>query len=476
MDSLYREYPVGVVTTWETKEGQLIVDGQQRMASIYACYTDKAPAIYNDEEKKPRTGLHFNVGTEEFKFPTRRDLRDPRWVSVSQIIDRSVDWRKQVRKSTSHVADREEDYADRIARVRNISYRDILIDDLSGDFTPNEVVGIFLRLNQLGKTVQRGELEMARICLVWNQAKSMIRAEGRKWEDAILEKALTEDAIIRTMTAVHTGRYLKTGLGEASSSDLEAAFKHTAKANDTLAKSLTERLAIHDKRAVPTVATLPAIARYLSRNNDKFPTAAEEAKALAYHLTATGWGVYHGSTESQIDSDIQCADTEDPWQELYNSARAKVGEPEAAPVRFEMNRRGGRFFAIAHVLQKQPKVCDWLTGHKIRSYEPKDLEQHHIFPRIHLQTRQTKQDDLESIANIALITGETNQKLKDRPPEDYLAEIDKDGGTMLNAHCIPRDRELWRIDNYEGFLERRRVLLAEAANQLMNNLRSGKFS
>ena len=69
MDSLYREYPVGVITTWETENGQLIVDGQQRIGSIYACCTDEVPETYHDEEKQPRTGLHFNVGTEEFKFP-----------------------------------------------------------------------------------------------------------------------------------------------------------------------------------------------------------------------------------------------------------------------------------------------------------------------------------------------------------------------------------------------------------------------
>ena len=237
-----------------------------------------------------------------------------------------------------------------------------------------------------------------------------------------------------------------------------------------------ERLAITDRRAIPTVATFPAIARYLTQNGGRFPSATEEAKALAYHLTATGWGVYHGSTETQIDSDIKCSDESDPWVALHNSARSKVGEPNAEPVRFQMNRRGGRFFAIVHVLQKQPDVCDFLTGRPVREYEPGELEQHHIFPRVHLQTRGTKRDDLEAIANIALITSQSNQDLKDRPPENYFADIDKDGGAMLNAHCIPRDRELWRIENYERFLERRRELLAEAANKLMTNLRSGRFS
>ena len=476
MDSLYREYPVGVITTWETENGQLIVDGQQRIGSIYACCTDEVPETYRDEKKQPRTGLHFNVATEEFKFPSQRDLRDLLWVSVSQIINNTADWRQKVRQNASHSEDLEDRFAERITRVRNITNREILTDDVNSDLTPDEVVGVFVRLNRQGKTVKRAELDMAMICIAWQSAKASIRAEKQKWQNTPLGRAMTEDAIIRTMTAIHTGGYPRDGLAKAKSSQLEKAFALTAEANAVLAKSLMERLAITDRRAIPTTATFPAISRYLAQKGGRFPTVAEEAKALAYHLTATGWGVYHGSTETQIDSDVKCSDQSDPWLALYNSARSKVGEPNAEPVRFQMNRRGGRFFAIVHALQKQPNVCDFLTGRPIREYQPEELEQHHIFPRVHLQTRQTKRDDLEAIANIALITGQSNLKLQDRPPEDYLTEIDEDGGAMLNAHCIPRDRELWKIENYERFLERRRELMANAANRLMKNLRSGSFS
>ena len=476
LDSLYREYPIGVITTWETASGQLIVDGQQRIASIYTCCTDEVPEIYLDEAKQPRTGLHFNVGTEDFKFPSRRDLRDPMWVSVSQIMSSSTEWRKQVRQNATHTQELEDTYAERIFRVRNIGNREILTDAVSSDLSPDEVVGVFVRLNKQGKTVKRGELDMAKICMTWTPSKAKIRAEKQRWQNTPLDKAMTEDAIIRTLTAVHAGRYRGDALDKATSAELEDAFNQTANANTVIAKSLTERLAIRDKRAIPTVATFPAIARYLSRNGGHFPTVAEEAKALAYHLTATGWGVYHGSTETQIDSDVQRADEADPWVSLYNSARSKVGEPNAEPVRFEINRRGGRFFSIVHVLQKQPNVHDWLTGRPIREYDPDELQQHHIFPRVHLLARNTDPDDLEAVANIALLTSETNRELRDRPPVDYLEEIDKDRGITLNAHCIPSDRELWKIENYEQFLEARRKLMAEATNRLMANLRAGKFS
>lgn len=476
MDSLYREYPIGIITTWETDHGQLIVDGQQRIASIYACCTGNIPPTHLDQENQPATDLHFNIAKETFKFPSQRDLKNPLWLNVSQIIKESTDWRQRVRKSPSHSEELEDQYADRIINIRNIITREIPTADVGINRSPEEVVNIFVRLNRQGKTVQRADLDMAMISIPWKSAKGSIQAEKKKWETTPLKKAMKEDVILRTMTAIHTGGYPKDGLANASQEDLEKAFSKTAAANETIFKSLTKRLAITDQRAIPNLATFPIIARYLSNHAGKFPTAADEAKALAYYLISTAWHLYHGSTNTQIDADVKLADKPDPWTALHDSARTRIGEPTAEPVRFEFKRRGGRFFVITHVLQKQPQVRDLLTNHPIREYPAEELEQHHIFPRIHLQTRGTHQEKLESIANIALITGTSNRTLADRPPEEYLAEIDNDGGTMLKAHCIPRDRELWKIENYETFLEQRRKLMAEATNNLITNLRQGRFN
>ena len=53
MDSLYRGYPIGIITTWKQAQDNapavdMVVDGQQRVASIYACYTDEPPPTYEE--------------------------------------------------------------------------------------------------------------------------------------------------------------------------------------------------------------------------------------------------------------------------------------------------------------------------------------------------------------------------------------------------------------------------------------------
>ena len=478
MNSLYREYPVGLVTTWDPveDEGELIVDGQQRMSSIYACYTDEIPKIHEQAEKKPRLGLYFNVSTEEFKFATQRDRQDHMWLRVSEILNSTGNWRGQIRQSKTYDENLDDEYAERVSKVRQIKNQDIPIQDVKPELTADDIVEIFVRINKQGKTVKRGELEMARLCIAWPEARQEIRKERQKWATTPLTRAMNEDAIIRTMTAVHTGRYPKSGLQGAKAKELEEAFKLTAAANASMAQALTNRLSIHDARALLTIATFPAIARFLKKTDGKFATESDEAKAIAYHLTAACWGVYHGSTDSQIDQDVQAADSADPWDALYNSIRSKVGEPVAEAIRFRFNRRGGRFFPMVQVLQMQPQVRDFLTLRPVREYSHEELDQHHIFPRHILETHGVQRADADTMANIALIAKRSNIDLGDKPPEVYLKEIDQKDSKMLNEHCIPRDPDLWKVEKYDKFLQRRSELLAQATNTLMQKLREGRFN
>jgi hypothetical protein len=63
---------------------------------------------------------------------------------------------------------------------------------------------------------------------------------------------------------------------------------------------------------------------------------------------------------------------------------------------------------------------DWLRGEDIRLQE---LQDHHIFPQAYLKRREiTKRVDVNTIANRTLISNETNGKIKDKAPAEYLAD------------------------------------------------------
>ena len=80
--SLYRRHPVGMLLVWATEsktathrgEGplaagvvKLLLDGQQRMTSLYGAVRGKPPKFF-DGNAAAFTGLRFHLDTETFAF------------------------------------------------------------------------------------------------------------------------------------------------------------------------------------------------------------------------------------------------------------------------------------------------------------------------------------------------------------------------------------------------------------------------
>jgi hypothetical protein len=105
MDSLYRKHPVGSLLVWMTKtesasprgDGplppgsvKLLLDGQQRITSLYGIIRGKSPAFF-EGNSQAFTGLYFNLDTETFEFYAPLRMRDnPRWINVTELMQKGV--------------------------------------------------------------------------------------------------------------------------------------------------------------------------------------------------------------------------------------------------------------------------------------------------------------------------------------------------------------------------------------------------
>jgi hypothetical protein len=81
---------------------------------------------------------------------------------------------------------------------------------------------------------------------------------------------------------------------------------------------------------------------------------------------------------------------------------------------------------------------DWRRGEDIRLQE---LQDHHIFPQAYLKRHGiTKRVDVNTIANRTLISNETNRKITDKAPADYLKDPELlplgAGAELLGPHFI----------------------------------------
>jgi len=101
--SLYLRRPVGGLLVWATESKsaahrgdgplaagvvKLLLDGQQRMTSLYGVVRGKPPKFF-DGNPKAFTGLRFHLEQEAFSFYQPVTMKDdPLWIDVTTLMSR----------------------------------------------------------------------------------------------------------------------------------------------------------------------------------------------------------------------------------------------------------------------------------------------------------------------------------------------------------------------------------------------------
>ena len=125
------------------------------------------------------------------------------------------------------------------------------------------------------------------------------------------------------------------------------------------------------------------------------------------------------------------------------------------------------------------RVChakDWGTGDELTNHllgHLASLQVHHIFPKALLYKHGYKRREVNAIANFTFLTQETNLEVSDRDPAIYIPVYEARNPDTVASHWIPMEPELWKVENYEDFLDARRRLLADTANAFLDKLFAG---
>jgi hypothetical protein len=104
------------------------------------------------------------------------------------------------------------------------------------------------------------------------------------------------------------------------------------------------------------------------------------------------------------------------------------------------------------------------------------LERDHIFPYSKLKEvgygegNRVKYALAQELTNRAILTQVANRSKSDTNAENYLAAVKAKFPRALELQCIPDDPELWKIQNYEQFLEERRKMLAKHLNAFLDKI------
>ncbi len=493
MFSLYRKHPVGSLLVWVTKtenadtrgDGnltpgsvKLILDGQQRITSLYGMIRGQQPKFF-EGDAKAFTGLYFNLDDETFEFFAPLKMKDnPLWIDVTRLMKTgSGELIGQIAQNQDLTANLSK-YINRLNSVDNIKEIDLHIEEVTGeDKTIDVVVDIFNDVNSGGTKLSKGDLALAKVCAEWSDARAEMKLRLDKWKRMGFNFKL--EWFMRCVNAIITGESLFSHLDDVPIDNFKQGVKKAEDAVDYLLNLISSRLGLDHERVLGSRYSFPLLARYLDQRGGKLTDFRERDKILYWYIHTFLWGRYAGSTESVLSQDLRAIeDNDDALDTLIALLSQNRGDLRIRPNDFLSWSIGARFYPLLYMMTRTGHAKDWNTGLELSSHllgRLSRLEVHHIFPKALLYKHNYPRQDVNALANFTFLTQETNLYVTDRDPAEYLEEFIQKNPGAIETHWIPMDRNLWKVENYQDFLAARRELLAKAANEFLDGLLAGNI-
>jgi len=539
-DSMYKGFPVGYLLFWVngfsdvhrqigTEKKQkvprlLIVDGQQRLTSLYAVLKGK-PIM-----RKDYTSQHIHIACRpkdaKFEVTDAAIRRDPEFIeNISQLwcseVKRNRFVREFIKSLRKHrdVSEEEEDHLfesiDRLYDIRNYPFT---VLELSSTIDEEDVADVFVRINSKGTTLNQADFILTLMSVFWDEGRSDLEhfchaarkpstGEASPFNhfiqpdpDQLLRVSVAlgfRRARLQHVYSILRGKDLETEQfsEERRSEQFEVLKGAQAEVLDLqnwheFLKTLVRAGFRGGSMISSKVGLLYSYAMFLIGKRDFGTDAYELRDVIAPWFFMTSLTArYSASPETSMEADLArlrslkdesefiatldkiVADTltEDFWNiTLPNElATSSARSPSLFAYYAALN------LLDAKVLFSKMKVVELLDP----SLKAKKsaIERHHLFPKNCLKKLGiTEVRDTNQIANYALVEWIDNISISDSSPAEYFpkyAERLSEGELkeMSYWHALPKG---WENINYEGFLVSRRKAMARVIRDGFEKLSS----
>lgn len=493
LKSLYRGYPTGSFLIWKTpappkirgdapaddsNSYRLILDGQQRLTSVYVLMEGEPPPFYEGE--KLFFDLHFNLVKEEFAYYKKTQMQNnPEWIQVTGFFKKGLAAFLQDVTAMDAVV-RDFYFANmakltKLEKIRTYLYYMKELTELDMD----RVVEVFDLVNSSGTRLSKSDLALAHICSKWPEARERFWEAQKFYADEGF--AFDLSFYTRLTSIVATGSALYDPLYKTSIEDVKAAWPKVRKALDYVFSVLKGDAYIDRGWTFPSMfVVIPLVAYLATTGRSQFDSEPAKRSFLHWMFAALMWGRYSGSTETKLQADIEGLKAADPPGRLRENLIAERGRIKVEAKDLEGAGAASPFFPMSYIVARSRGAVDWFNG--IALYQKQigqsfGLEIHHIFPQAILyksydSSNAAHKRMVNEIANLAFLTKQANLGISAKKPEVYLAKVIEKHSDALRQQAVPQQSALWSVPSFPEFLAERRRLLAEAINTFMDSLLS----
>lgn len=539
-DSMYRGYPIGTLLFWENglpDHGRtitapagnkvpklLIVDGQQRITSLFAVM--RGHPVVRKGGQKERIRIAFRPRDSRFEVCNAAIENDPEW-----IADISGLWspnKKMVRaaffqrlKSAKGLAPDEEDALDAaLDRVENLALFPVWALVLSSSVSEEDAAQVFVRINSTGASLNQANFILTLMSVFWEAGRAELErfsagcrtpASGQRPTpfnrifqpdpDRLLRVPIAlgfRRARLEHVYALLRGKDLETKVfseerREQQFKVLEAAQRYALDLNHwhEFLNIVREAGFLRKDLVSSQYVLLYTYALFLIGSRDFKVDPYTLRRLMARWLfMASLTGRYTDSPESSMDQDLadlrRLSTPEDFVQHFDRTIENQFTEDfwtTTLPNELQTSAvRHPAFFAYiaALVLLDAQAFYSFQRVRDLLNPELKGkksgLDKHHLFPKAYLSARGIKdRRELNQVANLALVEWKDNEIIKARPPSEYMPKLkarmppDEDL-RMRFWHALP-DR--WEEMDYHTFLEARRKMIADVIRAGFSKLKEG---
>ena len=526
LDSMFRGFPFGFILTWRSpvevrtkqigtgKKGvsvphSLVIDGQQRLTSLFAVMTGKFVVDKNFKKRKIQIAFHPIRGV--FEVANGAIKRSPEWISdITEVFTNSMGALSVVQEyltsleSAREIGPEHQAAVERnIQRLANLHNTPLGILEIAQDADEEQVAEIFVRINSKGQNLRQADFILTLLAVFWEEGRKQLEDFAKACKVPSEDTGASPfnrllqpgpDDMIRVVIAVSHRRARLSGAYQVLRGKDKGTGRVTEEARDENLRKLEEAQneTLNPGNWHEFLKTLEA-AGY--RRN--WLIQSTNAALISYSLFLIGrrsyemsvqelrrvigrWfafvsvtGRYSSSPESIMEEDlvrlreIKDGDGAGFVQTLESAIESEFTEDFwnfTLPARLESSniRTITSFMAAqcklgAKALYSELSVADLLNPE--RQSTRKDLEVHHLFPKAWLKANGvTNQREYNQIANQTLVEWSINSEISDKDPAEYAPTYEQNTDDQARTlHAMP---ERWWEMDYQEFLTARRKLMA----------------
>lgn len=535
-DSMMRGYPIGYLMLWEcptlekkktigvdqhsySAPKEVIIDGQQRLTSLYAVM--KGKKVVNSNYAERSIVISFNPLESKFEVGYQATKKDPEWIyNISEVFTTSsfkfinsfIKKLKEYREAKgSALTEEEQDIiSENINAVVNLKEHTLPVFDIKSNAEEEDVSEIFVRVNSGGVPLKQNDFILTLLSLYWDEGRKDIERFSKEStvpvKDVVTSyNQITEvnaQDIVRVVMAYAFDRArLKYGYKLLRGADFDKKgvvdIDLRDRRFDVLKEKLPDVINVHNwheflkaiinagyhsgdmilsGNAIFYTYALYLIAKY------RFKASYNENLHLTslWFFFASLVSLYTGSFESTVENHLNSIKNLKTLNEYRDFILSRVNErltndyfditlpgSEGLAVSGKGNNAWNAYVAALNILNARILFSkSSILVSKL--FEPgtdgkrKSLEKHHLFPTAYMKSLGYNDSKINQMANYAFIDWKDNAEILDESPSVYYPVI-CEGRSAEQIRIMEEENALphaWETMQYETFIVERRKLMA----------------